>query len=77
MKSEMKSIPGKSGPRARNAATVRSVAREAGVSPATVSRIINGTVNVSDELRTSVENAIAKLRFSPMQLRVAWRSASR
>ena len=35
------------------------------MSPATVSRIINGTVNVSDELRTSVENAIAKLRFSP------------
>jgi LacI family transcriptional regulator len=41
------------------------VAREAGVSAATVSRIINGTVKVSDELRTAVEAAIAKFDFRP------------
>ena len=35
------------------------------MSAATVSRIINGTVNVSDELRQSVEAAIAKFKFRP------------
>jgi LacI family transcriptional regulator len=55
----------KRGPRTRNTITVRTVAREAGVSAATVSRIINGTVKVSDELRTAVEAAIAKFDFRP------------
>lgn len=41
------------------------VAREAGVSASTVSRIINGTVNVSDPLRLTVEAAIAKFNFQP------------
>jgi LacI family transcriptional regulator len=41
------------------------VAREAGVSASTVSRIINGTVNVSDPLRSAVEAAIAKFDFKP------------
>jgi LacI family transcriptional regulator len=57
--------PGKPGPRARNTVTVRTVAREAGVSASTVSRIINGTVKVSDELRVAVEAAIAKYNFRP------------
>jgi transcriptional regulator with XRE-family HTH domain len=39
--------PLKSGPRPRQSATLKIVAREAGVSASTVSRIINGTVNVS------------------------------
>jgi LacI family transcriptional regulator len=41
------------------------VAREAGVSASTVSRIINGTVNVSDGLKHAVEAAIAKFNFRP------------
>jgi LacI family transcriptional regulator len=41
------------------------VAREAGVSASTVSRIINGTVNVSDGLKQAVEAAIVKFDFRP------------
>jgi len=41
------------------------VAAEAGVSPSTVSRIINGTATVSGARRTAVEQAIAKLNFQP------------
>jgi LacI family transcriptional regulator len=41
------------------------VAREAGVSASTVSRIINGTVNVSPGLKRSVDAAIAKFDFRP------------
>jgi LacI family transcriptional regulator, galactose operon repressor len=57
--------PGKSGPRPRQTTTLRMVAREAGVSASTVSRIINGTVNVSDGLKHAVEAAIAKFDFRP------------
>ena len=57
--------PGKSGPRPRKSATLRMVAREAGVSASTVSRIINGTVNVSAGLKRSVDAAIAKFDFRP------------
>src|ERR1700688_3414158 len=57
--------PGKSGPRPRQSATLRMVAREAGVSASTVSRIINGTVNVSNGLKHAVEAAIAKFDFRP------------
>ena len=57
--------PGKSGPRPRQSTTLRMVAREAGVSASTVSRIINGTVNVSDERKQAVEAAIAKFDFRP------------
>lgn len=56
---------GKSGPRPRQTATLRMVASEAGVSASTVSRIINGTVNVSDGLKHAVEAAIAKYNFRP------------
>ena len=57
--------PGRSGPRPRQSTTLRMVAREAGVSASTVSRIINGTVNVSDGLKQAVEAAIAKFDFRP------------
>jgi LacI family transcriptional regulator len=59
------SNPLKSGPRPRQSATLKIVAREAGVSASTVSRIINGTVNVSDGLKAAVEAAIAKFDFRP------------
>lgn len=41
------------------------VAREAGVSPATVSRILNGTAAVSALKTLAVESAIRKLGFTP------------
>lgn len=57
--------PGKRGPRPRRAVTLRVIAREAGVSASTVSRIINGTVKVSEELKGAVETAIARHDFRP------------
>jgi LacI family transcriptional regulator len=47
--------------------TLEMVAREAGVSMATVSRIINGTAKVSAKRKHAVESAIAKLDFHPNQ----------
>lgn len=46
-------------------ATLLDVARLAGVSPSTVSRILNGTARVADEKRLAVEAAIQKLKFRP------------
>ena len=65
VKTNIPRTPGKSGPRPRQSTTLRMVAREAGVSASTVSRIINGTVNVSDERKQAVEAAIAKFNFRP------------
>lgn len=45
--------------------TLLDVAREAGVSASTVSRILNGTARVASDKRTAVENAIRKLDFKP------------
>ena len=45
--------------------TVLDVAREAGVSPSTVSRILNGTARVTSDKRSAVEEAIRKLDFRP------------
>lgn len=45
--------------------TIVTVAKAAGVSPATVSRVINGTRPVSEELRRRVETALAEHRFQP------------
>ena len=46
-------------------ATLEMVAERAGVSPSTVSRILNGTAVVSDEKRAAVDQDIAKLGFVP------------
>ena len=62
-------VPG----RRRNAAatseagkvTLEMVAAAAGVSPSTVSRILNGTAVVSDDKRAAVDEAIARLGFVP------------
>lgn len=48
--------------------TADVVAREAGVSPSTVSRVLNGTAQVSEAKRRAVEAAIAKLSFEPSPL---------
>jgi len=46
-------------------ATLRDVARLAGVSPSTVSRILNGTARVASEKQSAVQAAIARLDFKP------------
>lgn len=45
--------------------TLEEIARAAGVSPSTVSRILNGTVRVSSAKRQAVEQAIAQFRYRP------------
>lgn len=47
------------------AVTLDMVARAAGVSPSTVSRILNGTARVNDDKRAAVERAIRQLNFQP------------
>lgn len=53
--------------RGRDVPTVADVARLAGVSPMTVSRIINGVDKVSPDTRAKVEAAIATLNYVPNQ----------
>jgi LacI family transcriptional regulator len=52
-----------SGGAATGKATLEMVAERAGVSPSTVSRVLNGTAVVSADKRKAVERAIAKLGF--------------
>jgi LacI family transcriptional regulator len=54
-----------SGGAATGKATLEMVAERAGVSPSTVSRVLNGTAVVSADKRKAVERAIAKLGFVP------------
>jgi LacI family transcriptional regulator len=49
-------------------ATIRDVARLSGVSPMTVSRVINDSERVSPETRRRVEQAIAELGYVPSRL---------
>ena len=49
-------------------ATVREVAKRAGVSAMTVSRVINGGVGVRPATRGRVEQAIADLDFFPNRI---------
>ena len=48
--------------------TIKDVAKEAGVSVATVSRVVNGMPNVNEEMKAQVEKAIARLGYKPNQL---------
>ena len=48
-----------------SAVTLESVAKAAGVSPSTVSRILNGTAKVSEDKVRAVNAAVAKLGFLP------------
>jgi len=52
-------------PPSQQAVTLERVAKAAGVSPSTVSRILNGTAVVSEFKKSAVEAAIAKLGFVP------------
>ncbi len=55
----------KSKRRGRNAVTMHEVAKHAGVSPMTVSRVISGDANVKPETRKRVEAAIKHFGYSP------------
>ncbi|MER8089953.1 LacI family DNA-binding transcriptional regulator [Streptomyces sp. NPDC094048] len=47
--------------------TLEDVAREAGVSRATVSRVVNGVRNVAPDIQRSVRDAIARIGYTPNQ----------
>lgn len=49
-------------------ASIREVARIAGVSPSTVSRVMNGTANVEESKREKVLRAIEETGFKPNEL---------
>ena len=48
--------------------TIKDVAKAAGVSVATVSRVINGSCAVTDEKVKAVREAIQDLGFNPNQM---------
>ncbi len=50
---------------ARRQPTLATVAAVAGVSPATVSRVINSSASVNADIREAVENAIERLGYVP------------
>lgn len=50
------------------AITIYDIAKEAGVSPATVSRVLTNSANVKQEKREKVERLIAKYNFKPNAL---------
>ncbi|HUN72599.1 MAG TPA: LacI family DNA-binding transcriptional regulator [Steroidobacteraceae bacterium] len=52
-------------PLRRAAVTIKDVARHAGVSAMTVSRVVNGSKSVSAETRAAVERAVQALAYSP------------
>lgn len=49
-------------------ASIRDVAKEAGVAICTVSRLINGTANVEPETQKKIEAAMKKLNYVPNEL---------
>lgn len=55
-------------------ATIKDVAQEAGVGVGTVSRVVNGAANVSDDTRLRVEAAIRRLNFDPNPIAQSLRS---
>jgi LacI family transcriptional regulator len=57
----------KGGRRSGSVVTIHDVARHAGVSPMTVSRVINAETNVREETRARVAASVAALRYSPNQ----------
>ena len=59
-------------------ASIREVAKLAGVSPATVSRVMNGTANVDKEKASRVERAIEETGFKPNEVaRALFKKSSR
>lgn len=62
---EIKHLSKPSSRRRRGAPTIGDVARRAGVSPMTVSRVINGASHVRPASRDAVNVAIAELNYAP------------
>jgi LacI family transcriptional regulator len=60
--------------RAAHPATIKDVAREAGVSVGTVSRVLNAHKSVSPEIKGRVEQAIAALNYMPNSFAQGMRS---
>jgi LacI family transcriptional regulator len=56
-------------------ANIKDVAKKAGVSPATVSRVINGQPYVGDQVRERVQEAIRELRYRPNRVAQRLRAA--
>jgi LacI family transcriptional regulator len=69
----MRNVSMKDAHRLERKATMSDVARIAGVSLMTVSRVLNGTAKVSPETEEQVRRAVAKLRYRPNELARALR----
>ncbi len=65
LKKQMNKLARKSRSGARGSVTIKDVARHAGVSPMTVSRVVNGSQYVSDATRQTVMQAVRQLGYSP------------
>lgn len=50
------------------AATIKDIAKKVGVSPSTVSRVINGSAVISDETRKKIVSAMEELDYHPNSL---------
>lgn len=57
--------------------TIKDVARRAGVSVGTVSRVLNGNKTVGPEIKAQVESAIAALNFAPNSFAQGMRSGTK
>ena len=58
-------------------ATIKDVAREAGVSVGTVSRVLNANKTVSSDIKNRVERAIAALNYAPNSFAQGMRSGAK
>lgn len=56
----------------KQSVTIYTVAREARVSMATVSRVVNGNPNVKPETRKKVLDVIKELNYRPNAVARAW-----
>jgi len=62
---DLPDITQQTGRKPRGAATIHDVARRAGVSPMTVSRVVNGEKNVREATRAAVMSAVQDLNYAP------------
>ena len=62
---KLPNIPQETGRKRRRAATIHDVAQRAGVSPMTVSRVVNGEKNVREATRSAVMTAVRDLNYAP------------
>ena len=58
-------------------ATIKDVARVAGVSPSTVSRALHDSPRISEKVRERVKQAAKELDFHPNQMAKSWSAAKR